>query len=172
MARSPDTVSLLSLSAEDATSTKEGVACLFLVTTVTSTRSELEAEDELKRNCNLWDDPSRRPVVYRDLPQSCSYFPDYLVQTSDGFSSYPLHQACLLRLRRRWLLRGCGGSRHPHRYHCHHHGRRHPRSRHPHGGSPSDHGCRRTAFLCRGAPPVPPEELATTQGPGFHRGPF
>ena len=46
MARSPDTVSLL--SAEDATSTKEGVACLFPVTTVTAPRSELETEDELK----------------------------------------------------------------------------------------------------------------------------
>ena len=48
MARSPDTVSLLRLSAEDETSTKEGVACLFLVTAVTSPRSELEAGDELK----------------------------------------------------------------------------------------------------------------------------
>ena len=48
MAQSPVTVSVLSLSAEDATSTKEGVACLFLVTTVTSPRSELEAEDELE----------------------------------------------------------------------------------------------------------------------------
>ena len=48
MARSPDTVSLLSLSAEDATSTKAGVACLFAVTTVTAPESELEAEDELK----------------------------------------------------------------------------------------------------------------------------
>ena len=48
MARSPDTVSLLSFSAEDATFTKEGVACLFPVSTVTAPRSELEAEDELK----------------------------------------------------------------------------------------------------------------------------
>ena len=48
MALSPDTVSLLSLSAEDARSTKEGAACLFPVTTVTAPRSELEAEDELK----------------------------------------------------------------------------------------------------------------------------
>ena len=48
MARSPVTESLLSLFAEDATSTKEGVTCLFPVTTVTSPRSELEAEDELK----------------------------------------------------------------------------------------------------------------------------
>ena len=48
MARSPVTVSLLRLSAEDATSTKEEVACLFAVTTVASPRSELEAEDELK----------------------------------------------------------------------------------------------------------------------------
>ena len=48
MARSPDTVCLLSLSAEDATFTKEGVAYLFAVITVTSPRSELEAEDELK----------------------------------------------------------------------------------------------------------------------------
>ena len=48
MARSPDTVSLFSLSAEDATSTKEGVACLFPVTTVTSPWSELKDEDELK----------------------------------------------------------------------------------------------------------------------------
>ena len=46
MARSPDTVSLLRLS--DARSTKEGVACLFPVTTVTSPPSVLEAEDELK----------------------------------------------------------------------------------------------------------------------------
>ena len=48
MARSPDTVCLLSLSAEDATSTKEGVAYLFPFTTVTAPRSELETEDELK----------------------------------------------------------------------------------------------------------------------------
>ena len=48
MVRSPDILSLLSLSAEDATSTKERVACLFPVTTVTSPRSEREAEDELK----------------------------------------------------------------------------------------------------------------------------
>ena len=48
MARSPDTVSLLSLSAEDATSTKEGVACLFPITTMTAPRCELETEDELK----------------------------------------------------------------------------------------------------------------------------
>ena len=48
MARFPDTVSLLSLSAEDAAFTKEGVACLFAVITVTSPRSELKAEDELK----------------------------------------------------------------------------------------------------------------------------
>ena len=48
MTRSPVTVTLLSLSAEDATSTQEGVARLFLVTTVTSPRSELEAEDGLK----------------------------------------------------------------------------------------------------------------------------
>ena len=48
MARSPVTVSLLSLSAQDATSTEERVACLFLVTTVTSPWSELDAEDELK----------------------------------------------------------------------------------------------------------------------------
>ena len=48
MARSPVTVSLLRLSAEDAAFTKEGVACLFSVTTVVSPRSELEAEDELK----------------------------------------------------------------------------------------------------------------------------
>ena len=48
MARSPVTVSLLRLSAEDATSTKEGVVSLFAVPTVTSPRSELEAEDELK----------------------------------------------------------------------------------------------------------------------------
>ena len=27
-------------------------------------------------------------------------------------------------------------------------------------------------FLCGGAPPVPPERLAITRGPGFHRGPF
>ena len=48
MARSPDTVSLLSLSAEDATFTKEGVACLLPVIAVTVPRSELEAEDEVK----------------------------------------------------------------------------------------------------------------------------
>ena len=48
MARFPDTVILLRLSAEDSTSTKEGIACLLAVTTVTSPRSELEAEDELK----------------------------------------------------------------------------------------------------------------------------
>ena len=48
MARSQDTVSLLSLTAEEATFTKEGVACLSPVTTVTSPRSELEAEDKLK----------------------------------------------------------------------------------------------------------------------------
>ena len=48
MAWSPVTVTLLSLSAEDATSTKAGVACLFLVTTVTSPRSKLEDEDERK----------------------------------------------------------------------------------------------------------------------------
>ena len=48
MARSPVTVSLLSLSAEDATSTKEGVAFFLLVTTVTSPRSDLEPEDKLK----------------------------------------------------------------------------------------------------------------------------
>ena len=48
MTRSPDTVSLLSFSAEDATFTKEGVACLFPVTTVASPRSELETEDALK----------------------------------------------------------------------------------------------------------------------------
>ena len=48
MAPSPDTVRLLSLPAEDATSTKEGVAYLCQVTTVTAPRSELETEDELK----------------------------------------------------------------------------------------------------------------------------
>ena len=48
MARSPDTVSLLSLSAEVATFTKERVACLFPVTTVIAPRSDREAEDELK----------------------------------------------------------------------------------------------------------------------------
>ena len=45
---SPARERLLSRSAEDTTSTKEGVACLFPVTTATSPRSELEAEDELK----------------------------------------------------------------------------------------------------------------------------
>ena len=93
MARSPDTVSLLSLSAEDATFTKEGVACLFPVTTVTAPRSELEAEDELKEE--LWNDPSRRLVVHRGLPQSCGHGPGYLVQNSGGFSIHYLHQACL-----------------------------------------------------------------------------
>ena len=48
MARFSVTVSLLRLSAEDATFTKEGVACLFPVITVASPRSELETEDELK----------------------------------------------------------------------------------------------------------------------------
>ena len=48
MARSPDTVRLPILSAEDATFTKEVGARLFPVTTVTSPRSELETEDELK----------------------------------------------------------------------------------------------------------------------------
>ena len=44
----PVTESLLSRSAEDATSTKEGVTSLFPVSTVTLPRSGLEAEDELK----------------------------------------------------------------------------------------------------------------------------
>ena len=63
LARSPVTENLLSRAAEDATSTKEGVTCLFPVTTVTSPRSELEAKDELKRNHNESNDlsPSRRP---------------------------------------------------------------------------------------------------------------
>ena len=47
LARSPVTERLLSRSAEDATSIKELVTCLFPVTTVTSPRSELEAEDGL-----------------------------------------------------------------------------------------------------------------------------
>ena len=47
LARSPVTEHLLSRSAEDATSIKEGVTCHFPVTTVTSPRSELEAEDGL-----------------------------------------------------------------------------------------------------------------------------
>ena len=48
MARSPVTESLLSRSAEDATSSKDGVNYFFPVTAVTSPGSELEAEDELK----------------------------------------------------------------------------------------------------------------------------
>ena len=48
LARSPVTDSLLSRSAEDATSTKEEVTCLFPATTVTSPWSVLEAEDKLK----------------------------------------------------------------------------------------------------------------------------
>ena len=47
LARSSVTNSLLSLSAEDAISTKEEVTCLFPATTVTSPLSVLEAEDEL-----------------------------------------------------------------------------------------------------------------------------
>ena len=78
MARSPDTVSLLSLSAEDASSTNEGVACLFPDTTLTAPRSELETEDEL-RSCDQWNDPSRRLVVHRGLPQSCGHRPCCLV---------------------------------------------------------------------------------------------
>ena len=66
MTRSPVTIRLLSLSAEDAISTKEGVTCLFPVTTVTSPRSELEAEDELKEEEEPYPverplAPSRRP---------------------------------------------------------------------------------------------------------------
>ena len=48
MALSADSASLLSLSAEGTTFTKEGVACLFPVTTVASPWSELKDEDELK----------------------------------------------------------------------------------------------------------------------------
>ena len=48
LAQSPVTERFFSRSAKDATSTKEGVTCLFSVTTVTSLRSKLEAEDELK----------------------------------------------------------------------------------------------------------------------------
>ena len=48
LARSPVTESLLSRSAEDATSTKEGAIRLFPVTTVTSPWSMFKAEDELK----------------------------------------------------------------------------------------------------------------------------
>ena len=140
MARSPDTVNLLSLSSEDATFTKKGFACLFPVTTVTSPRSELEAEDELKEELQPVERPlapshrpPRPPPELRPLPRlprpKFGRIPELL--PPPGVPPLPPP-----------FPRGGGGSRHPHRYHCHHHGRRHPRGRHPRDGSSSDRGCR------------------------------
>ena len=50
LVRSPGTESLLSRSADDATSTKEGFPCPFPVTTITSPWSALEEEVELKED--------------------------------------------------------------------------------------------------------------------------
>ena len=51
-------------------------------------------------NCSQCNDPSRRLVVPRGLPQSCGHCPCCLVPNSDGFPSHYLHHAGLLRLPR------------------------------------------------------------------------
>ena len=61
LARSPVTERLLSRAAEDGTSTKEGVTCLFPVTTVTSPWFVLEAEDDLKEEEEPY--PVKRPLA-------------------------------------------------------------------------------------------------------------
>ena len=67
LAWSPVTDSLLSRSAEDAKSTKEGVTCLFSATTVTSPWSVLEVEYELKEVDEPY--PSEWPLTpYRCPP--------------------------------------------------------------------------------------------------------
>ena len=66
LARSSVTNSLLSLSAEDAISTKEEVTCLFPATTVTSPLSVVEAEDELNEVDEPY--PFERPLAPSPRP--------------------------------------------------------------------------------------------------------
>ena len=66
LAPSPVTESFLSRSAEDATSTKEGVTCLFPATTVTSPWCALEEEVELKEDDEPY--PLERPLAPSRLP--------------------------------------------------------------------------------------------------------
>ena len=131
---------MLRLSAEDATSTKEGAVWLYSVATVTSPWSELETEDEL--NVELLPEarprapsrlPPRPPLELRLLPR--------LPRPKVGRVLEPLPPPGVPPLpppfppRRLWESP-------PPPLPLHHHGRRHPRSRHPRGGSTTDRGCR------------------------------
>ena len=66
LARSSVTDRLLSRSAEDTTSTKEGITCLFPATTVTLPWSELEPEDEWKELDESY--PFERPLAPSHRP--------------------------------------------------------------------------------------------------------
>ena len=122
LARLPVTERLLSRSAKEAISTKEGVTCPFPTTTVTSPWSALEEQVELKEDDEPYPlerpvAPSLRPpVLPRGLPPRRLPRPELrpwlrpeppLAQDSPPPPPPPL------------VLRAGGGSRHPHLYRCH-----------------------------------------------------
>ena len=148
---------MLKLSYEDATSTKDGIACLCSAATATSPWSELETGDELK--VELLSEarlraPSRRPPR---PPPNCVRHLGYLARSARGFSSHRRHWPSLLR--RCYLLHGGVEGRHPPHYHFHLHACRQPRRRHPSAGGFGHRGCRRAASSCGGVPPGPPAGL-------------
>ena len=197
LVRSPDTVNLLSRSAEAAISTRKEVACLLPAITVTSPWSlfdlvssfhQITAHKDtvpLTAFCTPtglyeWRRPTlRAPVrcfaVLRCLLPSCDRRsgwcgPGCSLGGAVGHHQYP---RLLPRFHHRCHHRGGCVGHHPHHFRRFpHSGRHHPRSYHLHGCGPPDRGCHRAAVWWSAFLPALPLESATGLGQGRRRWPI